>query len=146
MWSCVLATICSLQISGTPLCQVGSANPTSPVALAVAQRQTEAEATGPELSSALSRLKAQQKIRVEALNANPIEGRFERASDSTVVLGLTEKYRIVPKPVPIASIQSLQIEKDRRLGAPSSVRLWEGQSWDWGLTHNPKTTGLVVRG
>ncbi len=114
MWSCVLATICSLQISGIPLCQVSSANPASPVALAVARTQTEAEATRPELSSALSRLKAQQKIRVEAPNVAPIEGRFHRVSDSTLVLELTEKDLIVPKSVPIASIQSLQIEKDRK--------------------------------
>jgi hypothetical protein len=114
MWFCILATVCSLQISGTPLCQVSSANLASPVSLAVTHTQTEAEATRPELSSALSGLKAQQKIRVEALNVAPIEGRFHRVSDDTLVLELTEKDLIVPKPVPIASIQSLQIEKDRK--------------------------------
>jgi hypothetical protein len=114
MWLCMLAAICSLQIAGTPLCQVSSANPASPVALAVPHTQTETEASRPELSSALSGLKAQQKIRVEALNVAPIEGRFHRVFDSTLVLELTEKDLIVPKPVPIASIQSLQVEKDRK--------------------------------
>jgi hypothetical protein len=135
MWSCVLAAICSLQVSAIPLSQVSRADPTSPVALAVAHTQTEAEATRPELSSALSRLKAQQKIRVEALNVNPIEGRFHRVSDSTLVLELTEEDLSVPKSVSIASIQSLQIEKDRKgqgalIGAVAGAILMAGWAAD----------------
>jgi hypothetical protein len=113
MWTCLLvATICSLQFSGAPLCQTPITSQSSLVAAAVPRRQTEAEATRPELTSALSRLKARQKIRVEALNVHRIEGRFLRVVGDTLVVGKEEKDLITPTPVPIVSIQSLQVEKD----------------------------------
>jgi hypothetical protein len=80
----------------------------------VAHAQTEAEATRPELTSALSRLKARQKIRVEALNVHRIEGRFLRVVGDTLVVGKEKKDLITPTPVPIVSIQSLQVEKDEK--------------------------------
>ena len=113
MWTCFLvATICSLQLSGAPVCKDPLTSPSSAVAFAETHRETEAEATRPELTSALSRLKVRQKIRVEALNVLPIEGRFLRVVGDTLVVGKEEKDLINPRPVPIDSIQSLQVEKD----------------------------------
>lgn len=115
MWTCLLSAICALQFSGAPLRQVPIDSPGSPVALAAAHTQTEAEATRPELSGALSRLKPQQKIRVELANANAVEGRFLKLSDETLVLGLEEKDLVTTKPVPFASIERVQVEKDWKM-------------------------------
>jgi len=113
MWTCFLvATICSLQLSGAPVCKDPLTSPSSAVTFAETHRETEAEATRPELTSALSRLKVRQKIRVEALNVHPIEGRFLKVVGDTLVVGKEEKDLINPRPVPIDSIQSLQVEKD----------------------------------
>jgi hypothetical protein len=113
MWTCLLvATIFSLQISGAPLCKAPLASPSSAVAFGETHRKTEAEATRPELTSALSRLKTRQKIRVEALNVHPLEGRFLSVAGDSLVVGKEEKHLITPRSVPIASIQKLQVEKD----------------------------------
>jgi hypothetical protein len=90
-------------------------------------------------------LKPEQRVRVEAANADVVEGRFLKVSDETVVLGLKEKDLLTTRSVPITFIQSLQVEKDEKMagafiGAVSGATVFAL----WAVNTHPLTPGSAA--